>query len=240
LTVVDDDRHFTAGVDPFETDGPKAATPDRIAALCVELASVTGAGMSVMTAGGHSGTVYASDEVAARIEELQFTLGEGPCIDAFSGGEAVFVADLLDPVEGVAGRWPGFMEAAAKAGVRAVFGFPLRIGVIKVGVMDLYRDKPGPLTPGQLSAALLGADAAARSMLDLDASTSTAFADVESDRSAHRFEVHQATGMVKVQLGSSMADALITLRAYAFAQERSINEVAMDVIARRLRFPMEE
>jgi GAF domain-containing protein len=237
--VADDDR-APGEPDPFDVDRPRHDTPDRIAALCVELASVTGAGLSVMTAAGHSGTVYASDEVAARIEELQFTLGEGPCVDAFAAGEAVFVADLLDPEEGLALRWPGFLDAAAEAGVRAVFGFPLRIGVIKVGVMDLYRDQPGPLTPGQLTAALLGADAAARSMLDLDATTSGGLVDVASDRSAYRFEVHQATGMVMVQLGSTMGDALMTLRAYAFAEERSINEVAADVIARRLRFPMEE
>jgi hypothetical protein len=218
----------------------ESASPNLIAHLCIELASVTGTGISVMTAAGTSGTVYASDDVASRIEELQFTLGEGPCMDAFFSGDAVFVGDLLDPAEGIAKRWPAFLPGAVAAGVRAVFAFPLRIGVINVGVMDLYRDTPGPLTEGQLSSALVAMDAAARSLLDLDATTSGGLIDVATDRSAYRLEVHQATGMIKVQQGSSMADALITLRAYAFAQSRSINEVAAAVIARRLRFPMEE
>jgi GAF domain len=216
------------------------ATPDRISQLCIELASVTGAGLSVMTAAGNTGTVYTSDDVSARIEELQFTLGEGPCTDAFATGDPIFVADLLDPAEGVAQRWPGFLDAAAEAGVRAVFAFPLRIGVITVGVMDLYRDEPGPLGTGQLTAALLAADAAARSLLDLDEATPGGLVDAAGERSAYRLEVHQATGMIKVQLRSSMADALMTLRAYAFAEDRSINDIAVDVIARRLRFPMED
>jgi len=228
------------GADRLELAQTHGVSPDRISRLCIGLAAVTGAGISVMTAAGNTGTVYASDDVAARIEELQFTLGEGPCMDAFFTGDPVFVEDLLDPSEGIATRWPGFLEAAAEVGVRAVFGFPLRIGVIKVGVLDLYRNEPGPLSPEQLTDALLAADAAARSLLDLDAATSGGFIEAASDRSAYRLEVHQATGMMKIQLQSSMADALMTLRAYAFAEDRGMNEVAADVIARRLRFPMED
>jgi hypothetical protein len=240
VTAADDERSANTDADLVALAEMDSAKPDRISELCIQLASVTGAGISIMTAAGNTGTVYASDDVAARIEELQFTLGEGPGTDAFFGGDPVFVADLLDRDEGVAGHWPAFLRAATEAGVRAVFAFPLRIGVIRLGVMDLYRDQPGPLSPGQLAAALVGADAAARSLLDLDAATSGGLIEAAGGHSAYRLEVHQATGMVKVQLESSMVDALMMLRAYAFAEGRSINDVAADVTARRLRFPMED
>ena len=98
-----------------------------------------------MTAAGNGGVVCATDEVSARIEDLQFTLGEGVCVDAVQAGVPVLVGDLNDPGDIVTERWPTFMEGAARAGVRAVFAFPLRIGAITVGVLDLYRDRPGDL-----------------------------------------------------------------------------------------------
>ena len=84
----------------------------RIGELCIELAEVAGAGISLMTLAGNSGVLYASDDTAAQIEELQFVLGEGPCRDAFEHGGPVFVADLEDPQEGVADRWPTFLRSA--------------------------------------------------------------------------------------------------------------------------------
>jgi hypothetical protein len=205
----------------------------------VDLASVTGAGLSLMTKAGNSGIVYATDAVAEQIEELQFSLGEGPCVDAFSTGHPVFIADLDDPSEGVAERWPGFISGAAALGVRAVFAFSLTIGAIRIGAMDLYRCDPGPLGEDELAAALLAADVAALSLLDLD-SGAGGFADMPHDRSTYRLEVHQATGMVKVQVGRSMGDALLLLRARAFADGRSVASVAADVVSGRLRFPEED
>lgn len=45
------------------------------------------------------------------------------------------VPDLAD----ARGRWPGFADAAAELGVHAVFAFPLRIGMISVGVLLGHR-----------------------------------------------------------------------------------------------------
>jgi hypothetical protein len=199
---------------------------------------ISGAGISMVSDTGNRGVVCATDDVAAQIEDLQVTLGEGPCIDAVSTGRPVILADVEWRDGVLFDRWPAFMEAAAAAGVRALFAFPLRIGAISVGALDLYRDTPGPLAEKELAAALLSADAAAVALLDLDGESQTLaeFGGAE----AHRLQVHQATGMVKVQLDVSIEDAFLALRARAFAIGSSLVDLSTDVVERRVRFSVED
>jgi hypothetical protein len=223
-----------------EAAAERAAQPGRICQLCVRMLGVTGAGMSMMTATGNRAVVCATDAVSARIEDLQFTLGEGACIDAVQGGTPVIVSDLDEPGDIVVGRWPTFLEGAGAAGVRAVFAFPLRVGAITLGALDLYRDRPGDLTAGQLAAALMAADAGALALLYLSTDRQDSFADDASWRAAYQMQVHQATGMVKVQAGVTIEEAFLMLRARAFADGRPVSDIAKDVVERRLRFPEED
>jgi hypothetical protein len=223
-----------------EGSAEEAAEPQRICQLCTRLLGVTGAGISMVTAVGNRGVVCATDAVSARIEDLQFTLGEGACVDAVQGGLPVMVSDLHDPRDRAARRWPAFMEGVTAAGARAVFALPMRIGVISVGALDLYRDRPGDLTAGQLSAALMAADAAAHALLQLDSGGPDSFADDTASRAAYQMQVHQATGMVKIQADVPIDDAFLMLRAHAFAADRTVIAVARDVVERRLRFPTED
>jgi hypothetical protein len=181
-------------------------------------------------------TVYASDLVASELEELTLTLGEGPGVDAIVDGPAL-VADLT------AGecltRWPVFAPAAAKAGVRAVFALPLRIGAIRLGVLALYRAEPGELDREQLADALMLADTMGALLLEAGHDPPDRPRPDGSwleHAGAQNPVVHQATGMVIVQLGVTAAVALIRLRAHAYAHDRRLREVAADVVARRLRF----
>jgi hypothetical protein len=213
---------------------------ERLCRRCVGAAAVDGGGVSVVTGDlGHRGTVCATDGVAAGIEEAQFLLGEGPCVDAASAHAPVLVSDLADPHEGVQSRWPGFLDAAESSGVRAVFAFPLRIGAISLGAMDLYRSTPGPLTSEQIRATLLAADAVALALLD--GSTGTAGDEQPAwHRTAARPVVHNAAGMITVQLGVSIEQALVRLRATAYARGQSIDDVARDVVSGRIRLPEED
>jgi hypothetical protein len=223
-----------------ETSIGTAAQPERIAALCVRTLGITGAGISMVTTEGNRGVVCATDDIAAQIEDLQFTLGEGPCVDAVLSGAPVLVDDLDEPGDIIVERWPAFMRAATNAGVRALFAFPLRIGAISVGAIDLYRDRPGELTNDQMTAGLLAADAAALALLGLDAELEDQFAGGLDNRSTYQLQVHQATGMVQVQLGVKTEDAFLMLRARAFATGRRLADVATDVVARRIRFSPED
>jgi hypothetical protein len=218
----------------------RASRPQRVAALCVEALRVTGAGISMVTARGNRGVVCATDDVAAQIEDLQFTLGEGPCVDAVRNRSPVMVADLTAPGDLAVERWPAFMAGAADLGVAAVFAFPLRIGAISVGAMDLYRDRPGELTAAETTKALVAADSAALSLLQFESGLGDTFADDADNRSSYQLQVHQATGMVQVQLGVSTEEAFLMLRARAFASGRKVADVATDVVARRLRFSLED
>jgi hypothetical protein len=214
--------------------------PQRIAELCVQMLGVTGAGVSLVSDTGHRGVVCATDDVSRQIEDLQITLGEGPCIDAVRTGAPVLVADLHDHDDVATWRWPTFMTAAADAGVRAVFAFPLRIGAIGLGALDMYRNRPGPLDDDELSAALLGAEAAAISLLGLEASADAAAADGSGTGIGYQAQVHQATGMVMIQLGVTIEQAFLLLRARAFSTARPLIDVAVDVVERRLRFSSED
>ena len=200
---------------------------------------VSGAGVSLISDIGNREVVCATDDVAMRIEELQVTLGEGPCVDAINGGAPVLVPDLDDRRDLTPERWPAFLSAAAAAGVRAVFAFPLRIGVIKLGALDLYRSQPGALHDDQLSAALRAADATGLAVLSSVAATPETGSD-DIQRESLQAQVHQATGMVLVQAGVTIEQAFLLLRAHAFASNRPLGDVAADVVARRLRFDPED
>lgn len=236
---MDDERERWSRL--LSESGPeRAAQPLRICELCVEMLAVTGAGIAMVTADGHRGVVCATDDVSATIEDLQLTFGEGPCVDAATTGSPVLLPDLAQSPDVAVERWPAFMEGAAAAGVQAVFAFPLRVGAINVGVLDLYRDQPGELTTETLAAALVAADAAALALLHLDVDGADAFADDHDSRASYRLQVHQATGMVMAQTGVTIEQAFVMLRARAFAEGRPLAELAGDVAARRVRFDTED
>ena len=210
-------------------------------------AKVDGVALAVAVSATPRETLYASGPVASVMEELALTLGEGPGVDALAGG-LVLAADITD-AEFVT-RWPVFAPAAAQAGVRAVFGLPLQAGGIRQGVMDLYRSQPGGLDGEQLADALILADTACALLLDLagQGQAGQALAGQGPGRAVQGGPepvggqhpvVHQATGMLIVQLGVSAAVAMIRLRAYAYAHDRRLGDVAADVVARQLRFESE-
>lgn len=195
---------------------------------------MSGAGIMLMAGDVPQGSVCATNDVADLIEQLQYGLGEGPCVDAYRQDRPVLEPDLAEPDTA---RWVGFTGPAVGAGVRAVFGFPLQVGAVRLGALNLYCDRPGPLTDDQHADALVMADVAAQAILVLqaDAPPGKLASELEAGADFHHV-VHQASGMVAVQLQISVGQALIRLRAYAFGNDRPLTEVARDVVARRLRF----
>jgi hypothetical protein len=206
---------------------------EQICRACVAGLDIDGAAISLSTASASRETLYASDETADLLDELQFTLGEGACMEAAVTGRPVLVPDMSDTTD--TGRWPFFATAAVeRAGVGAIFALPLQWGTIKLGVLDLYRRSPGSLSAAQLREAMSVGDAAALMLLVLRTDPGDGHGWAPSW--GRRAEVHQATGMIVAQLGLSASDAFARLRAYAFAEQRLIGDVARDVVNRRLRF----
>ena len=206
----------------------------RLCEVCAEVTGMSGAGIMLMSNDVPRGAVCTTDDVSALIDELQFALGEGPCVDAFHLDAPVLEPDLAEPVTP---RWLGFTGPAIEAGARAVFGFPLQLGAARLGALNLYRTEPGPLTDDQHADALTMADIAAQALLVLqaDAAPGQLAASLEAGSDFQQV-VHQASGMVSAQLEVTVGQALIRLRAHAFGNGRPLVEVAQDVVARRLRF----
>jgi hypothetical protein len=213
--------------------GGDAWSSGRICAACPKIVGVNGAGVMLMSGDIPRGSLCTTDEVSHLIEELQYTLGEGPCVDAYQQDAVVTEPDLADPVTR---RWPAFTPSAVQAGVRAVFGFPMRVGSVRLGALNLYRDVPGPLTGEQHADALVVAEVAGRWVLEAQAGAAPEAVAEELEVSADfHFAVHNAAGIVSVQESISVTAALIRLRGYAFSEDRLLADVARDVISHTLR-----
>lgn len=177
-----------------------------------------------------AGTV--GDEMA----ELQVTMGEGPCSEAVRQNRPVFVPNLADNWS--TKRWPVFAPAAVAAGVAAMFVIPLTLGAIALGALEICRDVDGPLSADELADALLFADTATTLLLGRSAAPATLdTGDLWGTEPERRWGVvHQATGMVSVQLDTDLGEAFLRLRAHAYLTGLRLSEVAANVVARSLRF----
>ena len=206
----------------------------RLCEVCAEVTGVTGAGIMLMADDVSRGSVCVTDDVSTLVERLQFELGEGPCVDACRQDRPVLEPDLAAPSTP---RWLAFTGPAVEAGVRAIFGFPVQVGAVRLGALHLYCDRPGPLSDDQHADTLAMAGIAAQAVIAMQANAAPG-------RLARELEVggdfqyveHQASGMVAAQLDVSVGQALVRLRAYAFGNDRPLTRVAEDVVARRLRF----
>jgi len=208
--------------------------PARLCEVSADVVAVTGAGIMLMSGDTRRGSVCSSNEVSALIEELQYTLGEGPCVDAYDQDRPVLEPDLAHPR---VSRWFAFTPPAVDAGVRAVFGFPLQVGAVRLGALNLYCGHPGSLSDDQHADALVMARVAARAVLAMQAQAPPGALANELEAAADlRFVVHQASGMVAAQLEVSLGEAFVRLRAHAFANDRLLTDVAEGVVSRRLRF----
>ena len=214
--------------------GTALAVADRLCRACVGLLDVDGASISLTLDGTNRGTFGSSGDLSRRLDSLQFTFGEGPCLDAVHHGGPVLVADLDDTTET---RWPAFSQAVLQAGISAVFALPVSVTHQRVGALDLFRSRPGALTPQGLTGGLLAAELAALPLLDLlgpDAARKGEQDGWIQLASLDRIEVYQATGMIIGALEIDPATALVRLRANAYARDMTAAELAWQIVERRV------
>ena len=202
------------------------------------LLDIDAAAISLVFDGASSGTLGSSGEPARMYDELQFTLGEGPCLDSITLKTPILVADLADPDDT---RWPIYGPAMLSHRIRGVFAMPVLVAGEHIGALDFFRAQPGDLGEHNLAGAIAAAELAGIPLLDLlDADLFAAVNDPSSNAWAElhtlsRVEVSQATGMLVAQLGVEPTEALVRLRAHAYATGRSSTDVARDILDRRLR-----
>ena len=209
---------------------------DELMWLCrsaVKATGVTSCGVTMVTNAGQSVTAHASDTRTGAVEDLQHTLGEGPGVAASDSGAAVLVPDLADVKDPTLERWPTFANEAVEMGIRAAFAFPLLLGTSSVGALSFYRTRAGAMSPEGVTQARVAADAVAMSLAD-PGEVVPAIAQLDPMR------VHQAAGMVTVQLGVPIDQALLRMRAAAFAEGLSVDELADAIVERRRRLSKED
>jgi hypothetical protein len=204
----------------------------RLAQACVDLVAVDGASIVLIDHQTNPTSLGVSDDATGQVEDLQFTLGEGPAFDAHGSDRAVLEPNLDATVDG---RWSAFASGAMDAGYLAVFGFPLRIGAARFGALDLYQERRGDLGRDQLTNAISISELVTRAVIAAQADAGPGVLAADLDGSDLRAQVHQAAGMISRQVDVPVGDALVRLRANAYAEGRSINDVALDVVERRLR-----
>ena len=221
----------------YPDGGDRELGVQRLGEVCVEVTGASGAGVMLMSGDIRHGSVITTDAVSTLIEDLQFTLGEGPCVDAYRQDLPVLEPDLVRPATV---RWVAFTPPAIEAGARAVFGFPLQVGTVRLGALNLYCDRPHALSDDQFADALVMAGLTAQALLIMQAKAPPGQLDAELDAASDlRLVVQQASGMVAVQSGISVAQALIRLRGQAFAEGRPLDDIAQAVVDRQLRFDPE-
>ncbi|MGA2969586.1 MAG: ANTAR domain-containing protein [Acidimicrobiales bacterium] len=221
---------FTLLSDRKDTD----LRANSLCAVAAEFTNLSGAGIALVSTGRQYTSLCTSNAVARKLMDLEFTVGEGPCVDACLSEFAVDEVDLITTNDR---RWMAYAPSATDAGAHAVFGFPVRIGAIRLGALSLYRDRPGPLSPSQSSDAYLMASVIGRAVLAMQAGAPHESLSSELEREAtFDFTVHQAAGMVAVQGSMTVGDALVALRAHAFATNTALSELAVRVVIRQTSF----
>lgn len=230
MDAMTDVRRLVADEAIADGDSPDVlGTLQRLCRAAARALPAAGAGVSVMSHHGAPVRAAASDSTSVLVEELQFVVGEGPCLEAYSSESPVLVPDLMDSGRA---RWPGYAPAAHQLGVKAVFAFALQVGAARLGVLVVYRRQAGQLSARELSQALTFADVAMEMLLDAQEQITAGAAPALAADRGTGFELYQAQGMVMVMLSVSLEEAMSRIRARAFAENRRLTDVARDIVKR--------
>ncbi len=205
--------------------------PVAISTACVELLAADGAAVLLMAEAGVPWQVAAAvGRLTLELEQAQLTVGEGPAVEAYHSGGPVLVPNAV----AVAGRWPG-LASVLPSGVRALFAFPLQVGAVRFGVLEMYSSSPGRWDGAQLSLALRVVDCSADALLFSVGSAGGDALDWLDRLPGTVPEIDQAAGMSSILLGVSLPIAYARLRGYAFGHDQSLAAISRGVVAGRLR-----
>ncbi len=208
-------------------------SPETFARPFVDVLPVSGAAVSTLGPLLGSETLAATDQLAARLDELQFDLSEGPCWVAMAAKRPVLEPALMD---GRPREWPAFAAAASEHGVNSMFAFPLVVGALPIGAVDLYSIPAIDLTNEQCRQAIEMSDIIGRHVLRR-AIRAGEVPDADDEPGGFsRRVVHQATGVVIAQLGLSPDDARLVIQGHAFAAGRPMKEIAREIVNGSLEF----
>jgi hypothetical protein len=210
---------------------------DRLCVAAMHDLRLSGVAVTLMTRGGFQAVAGASDDKSRDLEEMQFSLGEGPGCDAFTSGRPVLVPEL----ESAFVRWPGYVPASLRTGIHAAYTFPLQLGAMRFGVLTFYADRASTLGAPELTLCMIFAEIATELLLESSAAgptDGTGSGGSELRSALHfRTEIYQAQGMVMAALEVSLIEALARMRAHAFSTGQNLNDLALGIIDGSILLP---
>jgi len=204
----------------------------RLCRVFVQASGAAGGALTLAPNDLHRVTLCSTDDIAARLENLQEVIGEGPVADA-AGSDQPVTAELGAAIGDR--RWPVLSATVAEElGALIVHAFPIRVGTEPVGVVSVYRHLESSEWKPQLEEASFLAEVIGSAITSsgLDADDGMTW-DV-------RDRISQATGMVVAQLGISPPDAAALLRAAAFSAELELGQIATEILEYRLDFSTDQ
>jgi hypothetical protein len=196
---------------------------------CAELLDVAAAGFLLADPLAQLRVLAATTEQARELELFQLQADEGPCVDCYSTGQPVSVADL----NAAAARWPRFVPAAAEAGFASVHAVPMRAAGIVLGALGLFGSHPGELNEADRLVAQTLAHIACVAVLQEHAPTPSTVIPSLRSALASRVIVEQAKGLLRETLDVSVEEAFTLLRAYARANGEHLTDVARRLMTDR-------
>ena len=201
---------------------------------CAELLDVDAAGFLLADPLGQLRLLAATTEQARELELFQLQADEGPCVDCYSTGQPVSVADLNDATA----RWPRFVPAALDAGFASVHAVPMRAAGIVLGALGLFGSDSGELNEADLLVAQTLAHIACVAILQEHAPTPSTVIPQLRAALASRVIVEQAKGFLRETLDVSVDAAFRLLRSYARANGEHLTDVARRLMTDRHARPV--
>ena len=210
---------------------------NRLCATAADELRISGTALTMMASHAAQAVAGASDDYSRGLEETQFSLGEGPGFDAFGTGRPVLIPDL----ESAFVRWPVYVPAALRSGVRASYSFPLQLGAMRFGVLTFYADTARTMGAPELTHCLIFAEIATELLLEGSAAGTTDPGGRGLQKALQfRNEIYQAQGMVKVALGVNLVEALARMRARAYRLDLDLNDLAVSILDGSIRLQFDE
>jgi hypothetical protein len=210
----------------FSEIDPSQPLGTRLSVLACEVVGTTMAAIA-MSSGSNYVPIGASNDIARTLIDPQFTVGDGPAVEAVRTGTPVLAGDLTTPSADA--QWPAFIPLALQLGIQSAFAFPLGVGAAQLGVVTAFHPTPIVLDPETVADAMVMATLASDAIVAMQAGKHE-LGEVFSANFTNGGDIHQAAGMVSEQLGISIVDALVRLRSHAYASNTPLSAIARRVI----------
>lgn len=194
---------------------------------CASLLDVASAGLLLADPGQQLHLVAATSERTEEIELFQIQADEGPCLDCYTGGEPVSVADLAE----VIGRWPQFVPAAREAGFSSVHAVPMRAAGSVLGALGLFGTRTGGLNEADLLVGRSLAHIASVAIVQQHPPSPELVLPSLRSTLADRVVVEQAKGFLRERMDVSVAEAFTLLRRYARGSQLHLTDVARQLMS---------